>query len=369
MKIDFANLNLQYKIHKSEIDNSMKRVLQKSNFIMGEEVFKLEKILENFTNAKYCITCSNGTDALILAMMSLGIGRGDEVITTPFSYISTAEIISIMGAKPVFCDIDFESFNINEEDINKLITKKTKAILPVSLFGQPANLTKIEKIAKDNNLKVIIDGAQSFGSTINNIKDSYMGDISTTSFFPAKPLGCYGDGGAVFTNKKNLAEKIKMLRIHGQNKRYHHKFIGLGARLDTLQAAVLISKMKFYKKEIIARQKVANYYEKELSNINHILTPKIAEKKKSVWAQYTIRVKKKRDFLQNQLYQANIPNAIHYPKPMHLQQCFRYLGYKRGDFPVAESASKEVLSLPMNPYLKKSQLKHICSVVRESLKI
>jgi UDP-2-acetamido-2-deoxy-ribo-hexuluronate aminotransferase len=228
MKIDFANLQLQYQTYKKKLIANIQNVLNKSNYILGEEVQILEQELQKFTGAKYAITCSSGTDALLLALMAIDIQPGDEVITTPFTWISTGEMIALLKAKPVFVDIEPDTYNIDANLIEKAITKKTKAIMPVSLYGQPADMDKIQAIADKYNLKVIIDGAQSFGSTYNDKTDSNLGDISTTSFFPSKPLGCYGDGGAVFTNNEEYANKIKLLRVHGQNKKYHHKYIGIG---------------------------------------------------------------------------------------------------------------------------------------------
>ena len=280
MKIDFANLQLQYQKYKSDIDASIQTVLNKSNYIMGEEVKQLEEKLSTFTGTNHTITCSSGTDALLLAMMAVDIQPGDEVITTPFTFISTAETIALMKAKPVFVDIESDTFNIDANLIEAAITDKTKVIMPVSLFGQPADIDVIMAIAQKHNLKVIIDGAQSFGSTYNGKTDSNLGDISTTSFFPAKPLGCYGDGGAVFTDNNDYAEKIKMMRVHGQNKRYHHKYIGMGGRLDTIQAAILLAKLPHYKKELEARQKVAQNYTAILSD--SLQTPVIKPKRSSV---------------------------------------------------------------------------------------
>ena len=228
MKIDFANLQLQYQTYKEKINSNLQAVLNKSNYILGEEVNILEKELENFTGAKYAISCSSGTDALLLALMTIDIKPGDEVITTPFTWISTGEMIALIKAKPVFIDIEPDTYNIDANLIEAAITSKTKAIMPVSLFGQPANMSAIQSIANKYDLKIIVDGAQSFGSTYNNKTDSSLGDISTTSFFPSKPLGGYGDGGAVFTNNDEYAKKMKMLRVHGQIKRYHHKYIGIG---------------------------------------------------------------------------------------------------------------------------------------------
>ena len=358
MKIDFANLQLQYQTYKDHIDNNIKSVLKKSNYILGEEVQNLEQELQNFTGSKYAITCSSGTDALLLALMAIDIQPGDEVITTPFTWISTGEMIALLKAKPVFVDIEPDTYNIDANLIEKAITKKTKAIMPVSLYGQPADIDVIQAIANKYNLKVIIDGAQSFGSTYNGKTDSNLGDISTTSFFPSKPLGCYGDGGAVFTNSEECAKKIKLLRVHGQNKRYHHQFIGIGGRLDTIQAAVLLAKLPNFKKELIDRQKVANQYTEKLSKA--FQTPIIKADRTSAWAQYTLRVKN-RDDLQRKLKDNTIPTSVFYPIPLNLQECFKYLNSKLGDFPISDQASKEVLSIPMNSFLNNDQIEYIVS--------
>lgn len=355
MKIDFANLQHQYQLYKEDIDANIQAVLNKSNYIMGDEVKRLEQELQSFTGAKHAITCSNGTDALLLAMMAVGIRPGDEVITTPFTFISTAETIAFLQAKPVFVDIEKASFNIDSSKIEAAITDKTKAIMPVSLYGQPADIDEINAIARKHNLKVIIDGAQSFGATYKGKTDSSLGDISTTSFFPAKPLGCYGDGGAVFTNNDEYAEKIKMLRVHGQNKRYHHKYIGMGGRLDTIQAAVLLAKLPHYAKEIESRQLVAERYSNALKNV---AVPFVKKDRTSVWAQYTVRVNN-RDAVQSRLKESGVPTAVHYPIPLHMQECFQFIGLKKGVAPVAEQVAGEVLSLPMNPFISADEVSFV----------
>ena len=357
MQIDFANLKYQYKLYKDEIDEAIHSVLDKSNYIMGEEVTQLEKSLEKFTGAKYAITCSSGTDALLLAMMALDIKPGDEIITTPFTFIATAETIALMGAIPVFVDIDEKTYNIDVSKIEEKITSKTKAIMPVSLYGQPADIDAIQDIANNYNLKVIIDGAQSFGSTYKGKTDSNLGDISTTSFFPAKPLGCFGDGGAVFTNNEELATKMKSLRVHGQSKRYHHKYIGMGGRMDTMQCAIVDVKLKYYKKDLALRQEVASKYTQALKDKDLIL-PFIDKNTTSAFAQYSVRVKN-RDELQAKLKELGIPTAVHYPMPLHLQECFTYLGYKKGEFPISEIVSNEIMSLPMNPYVSDEEIEYI----------
>jgi len=271
--------------------------------------------------------------------------------------------MALIKAKPVFVDIEPDTYNMDANLIEAAITKKTKAIMPVSLYGQPADMNAIQAIADKYNLKVIIDGAQSFGSTYNNKTDSNLGDISTTSFFPSKPLGCYGDGGAVFTNNEQYANKIKLLRIHGQNKRYHHKYIGIGGRLDTMQAAILLAKLPYFKKELKDRQKVADHYTSGLSKI--LQTPVIKPNRSSAWAQYTLRVKN-RDALQIKLKENGIPTSVFYPIPLHLQECFQYLHHKQGDFPISEKASNEVVSIPMNPFLTNDQIDYVINKLREN---
>lgn len=369
MKIDFANLQYQHELYKDEIEDAILKVARNCNFIMGKEVDELERSLEEFTGAKYAISCSSGTDALLLAMMALGIGAGDEVITTPFTFIATAETIALLGATPVFVDIDEKTYNIDPAKIEAAITPRTKAIIPVSLYGQPADIDAIQAIADKyshtnshpHKIYTIIDGAQSFGSTYKDKSDSNIGDISCTSFFPAKPLGCYGDGGAVFTNNEDLSNKMKSLRIHGQTKRYYHKYIGMGGRLDTIQAAVLNVKLKHYKKDLAKRQEAAKKYSASLSSqrgSQDIIIPTLMPHTTSAWAQYSIRVKN-RDLLQEKLSTLGIPTAVHYPLPLHLQECFAYLEYKKGDLPISEMVADEIMSLPMNPYLSDEEIEYI----------
>ncbi|HFU74686.1 MAG TPA: DegT/DnrJ/EryC1/StrS family aminotransferase [Arcobacter sp.] len=357
MQIDFANLQHQYQLYKTEIDEAIHKVLDNSNYIMGNEVKALEENLEKFTSAKHAITCSSGTDALLLAMMALDIQPDDEIIATPFTFIATAETIAFLKAKPVFVDIDEKTYNLDASKIEAQITPKTKAIMPVSLYGQPADMDAIQAIADKHNLKVIVDGAQSFGSTFKGKTDSSLGDISTTSFFPAKPLGCFGDGGALFTNDDALAQKIKSLRVHGQSKRYHHEYIGMGGRMDTIQCAVVDVKLKHYAKDLKRRQEVAQKYTEALKD-KALILPYIDERATSAFAQYSIRIQN-RDEVQVQLKEQGIPTAVHYPMPLHLQECFEYLGYTKGDFPIAETVSQEILSLPMNPYVRGDEIDFI----------
>lgn len=353
MTIDFANLQKHYLLYKEEIDAAVHAVMEKCNFIMGEEITQLENALASYVGIKHAITCSSGTDALQLSLMAIDIAPGDEVITTPFTFIATAEMIAHLGAVPVFVDIDEATYNIDPSKIEDKITTKTKAIIPVSLYGQTADMDAINTIAAKHGLIVIEDAAQSFGATYKDKKSCALSDIGCTSFFPAKPLGCFGDGGAIFTNNDALAEKMRSMRVHGQSKRYHHRYIGIGGRLDTIQAAVLNVKLKHYQKDLALRQEVARKYDAILSEKCSI--PFIAPDRTSAYAQYSIRVQN-RDSLQEELKNQGIPTAVHYPMPLHLQECFAYLGYKQGDFPISETIANEIMSLPMNPFLSDDEI-------------
>ena len=364
MKIDFANLQRAYQAQQEDFDLALQKVLSSARYIMGPEVEELESRLSTYTGAHHAISCSSGTDALLLALMALGITAGDEVITTPFSFISTAETIALLGAKPVFVDIDEKSYNIDTSLIESKISSRTKAIIPVSLFGQVADMNAINFIAKKHHKAVIEDAAQSFGASYKGKKSCNLSTMACTSFFPSKPLGCFGDGGAVFTNDSNLAEKVKSMRLHGQTKRYEHKYIGLGARLDALQASVLLVKLKQYDEVIKKRQEVANRYHELLNDF--VQVPQLGPSCSSVWAQYSIR-HHSRDELQKKLNEKGIPTAVHYPKAMHLQECFNDLGYSEGDFPVSEMVSKEIISLPMNPYIKPEEQDYICNELKKLL--
>ena len=362
MKIPFIDLHRQYLQYKKEIDKQIAEVLESSMYIGGEKITLLEEKLAEFTGSKKAIVCSSGTDALLLSLMALGVKSGDEVITTPFTFIATAEVIALLGATAVFVDIDEKTYNIDPKKIEEKITKNTKVLLPVSLYGQPADMDEINHIAKKYNLKVIEDGCQSFGATYKDKKSCNLSDIGCTSFFPSKPLGCYGDGGAVFTNDEELALKIKMLLNHGQNERYKHKYIGINGRLDAIQAAVLLVKLKYFQDEVKQREEIGKRYTKLLEE-SDIITPYVKSDRSSVYAQYSIRVKN-RDEVIRHLNEQGIPTAVHYPMPLHLQECFEYLGYKEGDFEVAEKVSKEIMSLPMSPFLDK---KDQDSIVKELL--
>ncbi len=356
MNIDFANLAKAYQEHQPEIEKAALEVMSSARYILGEETEEFENNLRQFVGAEHALGCSSGTDALLLALMALGIRSGDEIITTPFTFIATAETIACLGARPVFVDIDEETYNIDVSLIENAITEKTKAIMPVSLYGQMSEMDEINQIAAKHNLAVIEDAAQSFGALYKGKRSCAVSTIGCTSFFPAKPLGCFGDGGAVFAQNEEHHEKMKAMRVHGQVKRYTHKYIGMGGRLDNLQAAILDVKLKHYKQDIIRRQSVAQKYTERLNG--HLSTPMVKEDRTSVWAQYTLRVKN-RNHLQEGLKKAGIPTAVHYPIPMHLQECFNYLGYDKGDFPLSETCADEVMSLPMNPYLEEREIDYI----------
>lgn len=364
MKVDFANLKVAYQEHKEEFNKAINEVVTSAQYIMGPQIKAFEENLNTFTGSHHSITCSSGTDALLLALMAIDIKPGDEVITTPFTFIATGETIALLGAKPVFIDINEDDYNIDTSKIEAKITSNTKAIMPVSLYGQTADMDAINSIAEKHNLVVIEDAAQSFGATYKGKKSCNLSHIGCTSFFPAKPLGCFGDGGAIFTNDTTLAEKIRSIRVHGQTRRYHHKYIGLGGRLDTLQAAILDVKLKYYDNDIKRRQEVAKNYSENLKGTDKLILPKIEEERTSVWAQYSIRVKN-RDDIQAKLKGMGIPTAVHYPKPLHLQECFQYLSYNKGDFPVSELVSNEIMSLPMNPFLTLGDINFIAKSLKE----
>ena len=362
MKINFIDLKAQYLEYKSEIDSEVLEVMASAQFIGGKKLNQLEDSLATYTGVKHAIGCSSGTDALLLSLMALDIGVGDEVITTPFTFIATAEVIAFLGAKAVFVDIDEETYNIDASKIESVITDKTKAIIPVSLYGQCADMDAVNEIASKYSLPVIEDACQSFGATYKGKKSCNLSTIGCTSFFPSKPLGAYGDGGAIFTNDDELASKMRMLLSHGQNERYKHRYIGINGRLDALQAAVLNVKLKHFDKEVKLREDIGSRYSELLADAD-VVTPKIAQQNTSVYAQYSIRVKD-REGVMERLNKEGIPTAVHYPLPLHLQEAFRDLGYKEGDFAVSEKVSKEIMSLPMSPYLTKSQQDFIVQVIK-----
>ena len=352
LKLNFTDLHIQYKNTEKEIDTAIKNVIESCRFINGPQIAELEEAIANYCNSKYGIGVASGTDALLLPLMAIDIQPGDEVITTPFTFIATAEVIALLKAKPVFVDINEQTCNIDADKIAEKITSKTKAIIPVHLFGQMADMDEIIKIAEKHNLVVIEDAAQAIGAEYKNKKSCSIGDFGTISFFPAKNLGAYGDAGMIITNNEENANKLRMLRNHGQAKRYEHSCIGINGRLDTIQAAILLVKLKYLDKWIENRVKLAQRYSEKLKD--YVKTPFVKDYNKHVFHQYSIRTDR-RDELLSFLKENGIPTAIHYPKPLHLQECFKYLGYKEGDFPVSEKISREVCSLPMFPEMTEEQ--------------
>lgn len=357
--MQFIDLKTQYERNKEAIDSAIHNVLDHGQFIMGPEVAKLEKILAEYVGVKHCLTVSSGTHSLEIALRALGVGPGDEVITVPFSWISSAEIIMLVGASPVFVDIDIESYTMDPKKLKKAITPNTKAIIPVSLFGQIPDMESINKIAAENgDIPVIEDAAQSFGATRNDKRSCGASLIGSTSFFPAKPLGCYGDGGALFTNDDKLATIMRAIRTHGGKDRHHHTYVGTNGRFDTLQAAILLAKWPFFQEEVGARKRIGQRYNERLSSVCSV--PKTLNGNTHVYGQYTIRIHgEQRDLIREHLNEAGIPTGVYYPKCFHEQPVFKYLGYNYGDFPEAEKASREVISLPMHPFLSNEDQTYI----------
>ena len=368
--MQFIDLKAQQRLIREKIDHRIKKVLDHGQYIMGPEVDELEEKLSNYINVKHCITCSSGTDALLIPLIAMKIGPGDAVITTPFTYIATAEVISLVGATPIFCDIYDRTFNINPEQLQKAfdsaISKnlKPKAIIPVDLFGLPARYRLIEKFAQENDLLILEDAAQGLGGSIGTKKAGSFGHVAGTSFFPAKPLGCYGDGGAIFTNDDNLALKMRSIRVHGGGKdKYVNERIGVNGRLDTLQAAILLEKIEIFNNELILRNKVAKYY---TQNINKMFIPPLTpDKYYSSWAQYSIMVSDNlsRDMVIQKLYQNGIPSMVYYKIPVHLQKGYLKYGDKNCDFSVSETISKKILSLPMHPYLSENKIDRVLNIL------
>lgn len=361
--MEFIDLKEQYRRYRSDIDARIRTVLEHHHFIMGPEIAELEAALARFVGVAHCITVASGTASLEIALRALGIGMGDEVITVPFTWISTAEVIGLVGAKPVFVDIRPETFNINEELIEQAITPHTRAILPVSLFGQMPDYDRINAIAARHHLSVIEDGAQSFGATRHGKRSGGVTQIGSTSFFPAKPLGSYGDGGALFTNDDALAEKMRAIRTHGGLRRHHHPYLGMNGRFDTLQAAVVLAKLPHFEAEIGARRSIGARYSELLKDV--CTAPSVASGNTHVYAQYTIRVPN-RDELGAQLRVRGIPTAVYYPKCLHEQPAFARWGTQWGDFPQAEKASREVISLPMHAFLSEQDQDRVVAVLNET---
>lgn len=366
--MDFIDLKTQYQRLKSEIDAGIQRVLDHGQYILGPEVTELEQKLAAYTGSKHCITVANGTDALQIAQMALGIGPGDEVITPGFTYIATAETVALLRAKPVYVDIDPRTYNLDTALLEAAITPRTKAIIPVSLYGQCADFDAINAIAAKHGIPVIEDAAQSFGASYKGRKSCNLTTIACASFFPSKPLGCYGDGGAIFTNDDELAKVMRQIARHGQDRRYHHIRVGVNSRLDTLQAAILLPKLAVLDEELAQRQRVADTYNELFSpviasearqSMSSIQTPYLEPHNTSAWAQYTIQVPN-REALQEQLKQAFIPTAVHYPVPLNKQPA---VADARVQLPVGDAVAQRVMSLPMHPYLSKDKQDQVVSTL------
>jgi UDP-2-acetamido-2-deoxy-ribo-hexuluronate aminotransferase len=366
--MEFIDLKTQYQRLKTDIDAGIQRVLDHGQYILGPEVTELEERLIEFTGSKYCITVANGTDALQIAQMALGIGPSDEVITPGFTYIATAETVALLGAKPVYVDIDPRTYNLDPKLLEAAITPRTKAIIPVSLYGQCADFDAINAIAAKHGIPVIEDAAQSFGATYKGRKSCNLSTIACASFFPSKPLGCYGDGGAIFTNDDELAKAIRQIARHGQDRRYHHVRVGVNSRLDTLQAAILLPKLAVLDEELKARQRVANEYGRLFNSViaseagqslSSIHPPHIDPHNTSAWAQYTIQVPY-REALQERLKQAGIPTAVHYPIPLNKQPA---VADATAQLPVGDVVAQRVMSLPMHPYMYEAQILQVANSV------
>lgn len=358
--MQFIDLITQQARIKDKINKGIQNVLTHGQYILGPEVNELEEKLAIYTGSKYCISVANGTDALQIALMAFNIKPGDEVITPGFTYIATAETVALLGAKPVYVDINPKTYNLDPTKLEAAITPRTKAIIPVSLYGQCADFDTINAIAAKYKIPVIEDAAQSFGASYKGKKSCNLSTIACTSFFPSKPLGCYGDGGAIFTNDDQLALIMRQIARHGQDKRYHHIRVGINSRLDTLQAAILLSKLEIFTEEIELRNKVAQMYTLLLNDIGIITTPYIEEHNISAWAQYTIRVKD-RNLIQEKLKSLGIPTAVHYPTPLNKQPA---VADQKALLPIGDEIAKEVMSLPMHPYMTEGNIKKVVSSLK-----
>jgi UDP-2-acetamido-2-deoxy-ribo-hexuluronate aminotransferase len=365
--MDFIDLKSQYRRIQPQVNDRIQAVLNHGQYILGAEHAELETRLAEYVGVKHCIGASSGTDTLLIALMALNIGPGDEVITSPFTFIATGEMIALAGARCVFVDIDPVTYNLDPRLIERAITPRTKAIMPVSLYGQCADFDAINAIASKHKLPVIEDGAQSFGARYNGKRSCGLSAIGSTSFFPSKPLGAYGDAGALFTNDDQLAKLMREIRVHGQDRRYHHPRLGLNGRLDTLQAAVLLAKLDIFEDEVAARSRIGARYSQLINAaIPAVGTPRLREGCTSVYAQYTVEVLH-RDKVEEAMKKLGIPTAVHYPIPLHLQPVFANLGYRVGDFPASEKVGERVLSLPMHPYLTDADQDKVVQALKEAV--
>ena len=366
-KIEVVDLKAQYADLKQTIDARIQRVLDHGQYIMGPEVRELEERIEAYTEAKHCITVASGTEALLISLMALGIKPGDEVITTPFTYVATAEVIALIGAVPVFVDVQPDTCNIDPALIEAAITSKTKAIIPVSLYGQVADMDEINAIAaRHSDIPVIEDAAQSFGATYKGRKTCNLSTIGCTSFFPSKPLGCYGDGGAIFTNDDALAKVIREVRVHGQERRYYHTRIGVGGRMDTLQCAVVLAKLDRFDWEIQQRIRAGDRYLKLLNALPSVRQLTVRNDRNCIWGQFTVQVENREDVLEK-LKLAGVPTAVHYSVPLHQQPAYRALCRISGNLKNAEFVAARVFSLPMHPYIDLATQELIVNAVSEAV--
>ena len=363
MKVPFLDLKRQYSAIKKEIDEAVFSVLSNTQFILGPEVKSLEEKIAAYCGTKFAIGVASGTDALLLSLRTCGVKSGDEVITTGFSFFASAGVISRLGANPIFVDIDPETYNINPDQIEKKVTPKTKAIMPVHLFGQCADMDPIMEVARKHNLKIVEDAAQAIGAEYKGRKAGAIGDFGCFSFFPSKNLGGAGDGGMVTADDPEMAETVRILRVHGSKPKYYHSTIGYNSRLDTLQAAILSVKLKYLDDWTKKRREHAEVYNSAFKNLD-MITPKEESFNYHIYNQYTIAVKN-RDELRNYLKEKQIGHDTYYPVPLHLQECYRFLGYKKGDLPVSEKKAEEVVSIPIYPELTKEEQDYVISTIKE----
>jgi dTDP-4-amino-4,6-dideoxygalactose transaminase len=375
MSIPFIDLKSQYKQVESSIRKGIDGVLERGAYVMGPEIDEIEAKLSNYSGVSFGVSCSSGTDALLMALMALEVGPGDAIFTTPFTFIATAEVVALLGATPVFVDVDPVSFNLDADDLRRKIRDikenrkdlTPKGVIVVDIFGQPADYDSIEPMVHNSGLFLIVDAAQSFGATYKGKPVCSLGDVACTSFFPAKPLGCYGDGGMVFVHNEALKKLLVSIRIHGMGEhKYDNDRLGLTARMDSIQAAILLAKFEIFPEEILKRQEVADRYGALLSEVDGLTPPSVPEGNTSVWAQYCVlaRDTAQRTEIMGKLSEASIPSVIYYPKPLHLQKAFADLGYVVGDFPVAEDVASRIFALPMHPYLTAEDQETIVNVIK-----
>jgi UDP-2-acetamido-2-deoxy-ribo-hexuluronate aminotransferase len=369
--MDFIDLKTQYRRIKPAVDARIARVLEHGAYVMGPEITELEHALADYCGTQHCVTVASGSDALLIALLALEVGPGDEVVTVPFTFFATAEMIALIGARPVFADISPLTYNMDPACLEAAITPRTKAIMPVSLYGQCADFDAINAIAGAHGLPVIEDAAQSFGATYKGRRSNALSTIGATSFFPSKPLGAYGDGGALFTSDDALAARMREIRLHGQDRRYQHSRLGVTGRLDTLQAAVLLAKMEVFDDEVAARIRLGARYSELIAEVfgkdsARVRAPHVEPHNTSVYAQYTVEVEG-REFVETRMKEQGVPTTVHYPLPLHLQPAFRHLGQGEGTFPVSEAAARRVISLPMHPYLSDADQVKVVSALKESV--